>query len=220
VNAKKDTGVSTGGQFVWFAPAKETAKQVTRVSLTGDRSIVRAGSVKVSVQATPKVRHQILDSIHLIDTDHHGCPAVPLFAGRPKWRPKGPPVGQMKDVEAISACRYENAKLRSSIRLTASQATEALAAIVRTRVLGYGPYPFSVDCVPDVIPLADQILLKLGAGTVALRYEGCLMPGLDDGTGVHLLNRDAVQPFLVGPNRISSWTNPHLTEVLRPDRSY
>lgn len=213
---KKETEVSTGGQFVWFEPAKETTNQVTRVSLTGDRSIVRAGNVKVSVQTTAKVRHQILDSIHLIDTDHNGCPAVPPFAGRPDWRPKGLKITKLKDAKEISACRYEDAELRSSIRLTGKEATEALTAMRQTRILGYGPSPLAAECVPDKIPRADQILLKLDQGTIALRYAGCLLPGLDDGTDVHILSRKAVQPFLAEPNRVNSWTKPHLTEILRP----
>ncbi len=207
VEDARDSETGRGGQFVWFEPAQKTTNQVARISLDRDRSIARAGSVKISVQATPKLRHQILDSIRLIDTDHNGCPVAPPFAGRPQWRPKGPKISTLEVSKGISACRYVNAELRSSTRLTGNAAANALAAVQQTKILGYGPNPPAADCVARLVSLFDQILLKFDAGTIALRYSGCFVPGLDDGTDVHGLTRKALQPFLAGPNQFNDGTN-------------
>lgn len=174
-------------------------------TVRGDRAAIQVGLVRIYVQAPEPVRQRILDSIQFIDTDHHGCPVDAPYTGKPAWRPQGPEVTEYTDVKSISACRYSEARLISSLRLTAEQATDALAAIARAPKDG-GPFPPAASCVPVEVEAEgiEQLVLQVDAatpGTLSLRYGGCSSTGLDDGVTVRTLTRDSVTPFVQGANR-------------------
>ncbi|MDP9828813.1 hypothetical protein [Kineosporia succinea] len=217
--------IAVGGEYLWFDVATPAVDWVYDEDLLGDpfstgpdSEMFRAGLVTVEVQAPPAVRRAIIDSVELTDTDHHGCAAEAPDDGDVDWRPDGPAVTELTDVTAVSACSYSNAVLRSSTRLTGAEAAAAVGAITRAPV-GGGPNSIVSDCVPDEILVMEHIVLQIEASpdkVVDLRHGGCFHRGLDDGVTVRTLTREAVQPFVTGPNEVRSWTGEELDPILRP----
>ncbi|GLY19795.1 hypothetical protein Kisp01_68090 [Kineosporia sp. NBRC 101677] len=206
-----DERYGSTGQFVWFG-VEEPAMEVVRLEKVKGRAVVhrgraaiQVGMVRVYVRAPEPIRQQILNSIEFTDIDHNSCPAQAPYAGDPSWRPDGPDVTKYQEIRSISACRYADAELVSSLRLTGEKATDALAAIARAPE-GGGPFHPAASCVPVEVEAEgiEQLVLQVDAatsGTISLRYGGCSSTGLDDGVTVRTLTRDSVTPFLQGPNR-------------------
>ncbi|GAA3626863.1 hypothetical protein GCM10022223_50170 [Kineosporia mesophila] len=218
------TMLESGGEFVWFgadagpgAPAR-VAGRIGNAQMTGERAYLQAGLVTVAVQAPEVLRQKIIDSIGLVNTDQNGCSAKAPFAGNPDWRPQAVAVTELVGIEAVSACQYVEAHLRSSTRLTGDEAVRAVRAITEAP-LGAGPNSPASECVPDEITTMEHLVLQIDAerpGVVDLRYGGCFHRGLDDGTTVRTLTRAAVQPFVQGPNRVWGWSGDELSGILEP----
>lgn len=209
-----DTQVDVGGRFVWFGVEEPTAepariaKQLSDPVVQGDRAAIQAGVVRIYVQVEADIRQKILDSISFTEVDHNGCSADAPYKGNPAWRPQGPAVDEITDVQSITACRYSDARLLSSLRLNGDQAQEAQAALAAAPE-GGGPFNPAASCVPVEMEAeaVEQIVLQIDAAqdaTVSLRYGGCSSTGQDDGTTVRTLTRESLLPFVQGPNRISA----------------
>jgi hypothetical protein len=133
------------------------------------------------------------------------CSTVAPYAGNPTWRPSGPAVEEITEVQSITACRYINARLLSSLRLEGEEATAAAQAMIAAPE-GGGPFDPAASCVPVDMEAegVEQLVLYVDAktdATISLRYGGCSSNGQDDGTTVRALTTESLAPFLQGPNR-------------------
>lgn len=138
------------------------------------------------------------------------CPADAPYAGNPRWRPTGPAVTELTDVQSVTACTYADVRLRSSQRLNAEDSRKVVAAIVAAPE-GGGPFNPAASCVPveEEDEAAERLVLQIDAATdatVSLRF-GCSSAGMDDGHTVRTLTRAAVQPFFPNPDQVTiqSW---------------
>lgn len=139
---------------------------------------------RVAVQAAEPVRRQILSTLTVLDQrDHNDCDLTSPSADNAEWRPTGPPVTELTDVKAVSACNYAGGALISSVRLHGPAAARAIAA-VRKAPFGAGPTSPSEDCLPDDLTAVEHLILRVesasGPGSIVLRYGGCFHRGFDD----------------------------------------
>jgi hypothetical protein len=213
------TAMKTGGEFVWLSSEKKApAKGISDPVVTGDRATVTAGTTTVAVQAEPALRARILATVQVITTDHNGCPVKAPFTGNPDWRPAGPAVTGITGVKSIAACSYSGALLASSLVVQGKQAVAALGSVADAPV-GGGPNSPADECVPDDLVMMEQLVLQVdasGPAEIGVRYGGCFHRGIDDGITLRKLTRAAVQPFVGGPNRITSWQGEALGPIVAP----
>lgn len=221
-----DTTLSTGGQFVWFGTGDyqqhwpSDREQLTSWVTTGDRVTFELAGERIAIQAPRALQQQILDTVQVVDNDENGCPSVAPFEGDQEWRPSGPAVTELGKVKSVSACKYGGAQLGSSVKLKGPKARRAIAAIAKAPE-GGGPYTPAANCAQpeDLVAMSQIVLLVEGEkqGTIGLRWDGCRHRGLDDGTTVRKLTRQAVRPFVTGPNTVSAWTGgERMARILLP----
>lgn len=225
------TRVDRLGTFVAFEAALGPAEQ--QETTEGDRTTVRAGVVEVLVQAEPTLRRRIVDSIRHISVDANGCPVSEPISQNPGRRPHpAADVTRLSGVRAVSACKYSlqeglndnrltGPTLVSSLRLEAEAATQAVAAI-KAAPLGGGP-DNPDQCLPEVSFGDEAIVLTVtsdqGTSVIYLRYSGCDHNGFDDGVNRRALTKEAVTPFITGPNMITSGfsASANKVDILAPD---
>jgi hypothetical protein len=204
------------GTFVAFATALGPAVQ--QQTTEGDRTTVRVGMVEVLVQAEPALRRRIVDTIRQITVDANGCAVSNPISQAPGRRPHpAVDVTQLSGVRAVSACKYSlqdrlgddrltGPTLLSSLRLEGAAAVQAIA-VTATAPLGGGP-DNPAQCLPEVSYGDEAIVLTVtsdqGTSVIYLRYSGCDHNGFDDGINRRALTKEAVAPFIAGPNRITS----------------
>jgi hypothetical protein len=225
--------VSTGGTFVWFAdapdpadpgdqadPAKSANSAESAESAQdrlggseGDREVITLGPVRVAIQAPAALRRQIRSTMRRVSTDSSGCPVSnPLPRGRPSGATA---VADLTGVSSVTACRYAGS-LFSSLRLTGPAAGRAIAAVAAAPVGGgpNDPPSCATASVSDRQGIVLLVTADQGSATILLRYQGCDHHGFDDGHAVRTLTRDAVEPFVAGPNAVNAFSG-ELAGVLR-----
>lgn len=201
--ADPGTLIKNAGTFVWFEDP--IGRRPADVKVTGDRATLTLAGVMVSVQAAKALRDRILSTVHEIPDGIAGCPGTHPISKDPGWRPAGPPVEDLTGVSAVSVCKYTRSNLlRSFLVLTGASASRAVAAIVKSPIGGGPDNPN--DCLPQVAYGEEAIVLRIqsdqGVSEVVLRYSGCDHHGFDDGSRVRTLTRQAVAPFVAGPNQV------------------
>lgn len=180
----------------------------------GDRITVQLNGVAVTVQTEQPLRDQIVETIHWVDTDVHGCAATHPISTDSAWRPTGPPLDDLTGVAELSVCRYElrgswhsipavlAGSLKSSSRMVGQDARATLKNIVEAPV-GGGPNS-PETCAPDFRYGDEVIVLKptsdSGQSQVVVRYSGCDHHGFDDGHEIRTLTAEAIAPLVEGPN--------------------
>ena len=206
------------GQVVsleWTLDAPGTTRE-------GDRTTVVVQGVAVAVQAEEELRDRIVATVHEVDgpRDVYGCPVTDPVWTDPGRRPDpSVDITTLSGVAALSVCRYALADpaarvpgdrdpLVSSLRITGAAAQEVVSAIAAAPPGGGPDNPR--DCLPDYSYGDDLMVLHVtsdaGESTVHARYSGCDHNGFDDGVTVRRLTREAMQPLLAGPNRLSSFS--------------
>jgi hypothetical protein len=204
------------GTFVAFESALDPAEQ--QVTTEGDRTTVRFGRVEVLVQAEPALRRRIVDTIRQVSVDANGCPVSDPISRAPSRRPHpAVDVSRLSGVRAVSACKYSlqdglddkpltGPTLLSSLRLEGEAAARAVAAIAAAPPGGGPDRPD--QCLPEVSYGSEAIVLtvtsELGTSVIYLRYSGCDHNGFDDGINRRALTKQAVAPFITGPNIITT----------------
>jgi hypothetical protein len=214
------TLVATTGTFVAFeAAALSASSGSVGPTVEGDRVTVRMGESKISVQAAQPLRDQILATIHRVAVDHNGCPVTDPITADPGRQPADPiAVRELTGVRRVATCRYElngryvartgSSSLISSIQLVGTPAAEAIAAVAAAPKGGGPDSPET--CTVEVSFGEEVVVLRITSdrreSQVHLRFSGCDHNGLDDGVTVRRLTKESVAPFLVGANRIFSFS--------------
>ncbi|GAA4949833.1 hypothetical protein [Actinoplanes utahensis] len=175
----------------------------------GDRTTVRIAGVEVVIQAEKELRRRIAATVHRVRTDAYGCPATHPISAKPDLRPlPATDVATLRDVTALSLCRYElgpsGAFLIAGSRLEGPAAGQALAQIVQAPAGGGPDWPRS--CLPEVAYGEEAMVLRTGGSEIFLRYDGCSGHGFDDGVIVRRLSRTGAAPFAGGPHSTSMIT--------------
>ncbi len=219
------------GTFVAFETA--TGPATDPVTTEGDRTTVRVGRVDVLVQAEPTLRRRIVDTIRQVSVDSNGCPVSDPISQDPGRRPHpAVNVTRLSGVRAVSACKYSlqdglsgrrltGPTLVSSLRLQGEAAVQAVAEIAATP-LGGGP-DNPDQCLPEVSYGDEAIVLTAasdqGTSVIYLRYSGCDHNGFDDGINRRALAKEAVAPFITGPNVITMGFSgsANKVDILMPD---
>ncbi len=126
----------------------------------------------------------ILDSVHLVDIDHVGCPT-----GRPRVARVADSGGGFvtREPAAISICYYGGRAtypLQSSAQLTDEPARQLATALNAARP-GGNPNPPEGTCVQEAPPVPDAVLLVRAADgrltMVWVTYSSCTGRGMDNG---------------------------------------
>lgn len=214
------SSIVRAGTFIWFSKSMDTAEKP--VVVMGDRATLTLAGVELSVLAPAVMREAILDTLHTIAGGTNGCPLTHPISDDPAWRPmSADPVEGLTGVTAVSACRYGEGFLVSSVRLEGGAAKEAVANVV-TASGGGGPNS-PQTCAKSYAYGEEAIVLEIiasqGQGEVVMRYDGCDHHGFDDGHSVRTLTHDAVRPFFAGPNRIDSYSSALGTIMSEPAAS-
>ena len=210
-----ETLIENTGQVVGFS---RTEDRSDGVSHEGDRTTVRLHGVVATVQARPVLRRRIVETVHRVGVDSFGCPATHPISNDPDRRPEPADVAGLKEVSAVSACKYELARgpsspeprLLSSLQVEGAAAARAIQDVARAPVGGGPDNP--AQCLPSVSYGDDVIVLRVrssaGRSDIVMRYSGCDHNGFDDGVAVRSLTAAAVAPFVAGPNAVFSFDGP------------
>ena len=205
----KNTG--TVVELAWaHEPVQERAE--------GDQEVRRIGDVVVRVIAPARLRERILATVHEAEVDANGCP-MHLPAGFEPGDPPEPAIDltALTGVTSVAACRYpvqtldptdEPIPLFSSLALSGESAESVVSAFVEAPAGGGPDNPES--CSPD-FSYGDEMLVVLvdsdqGRSAVHVYYSGCDHNGIDDGTTVRALTREAVQPLIADANQPWGWS--------------
>jgi hypothetical protein len=220
------TLISNTGTFVVFGD-----RTVAETQREGDRTTVTINGISLAVQALPRLREQIVATIHAVAVDSNGCPATHPISTAPEMTPDpAVAVGTLTAVTAVAACHYavlagvnagaNGPQLLSSLRLTAGAAQAAINGIAQAP-RGGGPNAPST-CAVDYSYGDDLIVLSVTSGQtrneIYLRYSGCDHNGFDDGTGIRSLTAKVVAPFIAEPNAILGFSGPaSKIKILHPE---
>lgn len=206
--------IREAGTFVWFSKSMGEAEK--QVVVEGDRATRTRAGVELRVQAPESLRDAILNTLRTIAQGTNGCPLTHPISENPAWRPASRTrVKGLTDVTAVTACKFGEGFLISSVKLEAGAASNAVAEVVAAPDCGGPDSPHT--CVKSsaygdgVIVL--EIVAKQGTREVVMRYDGCDHHGFDDGQSVRTLTHDAVKPFLAGPNSLTSYSSD-LADIL------
>lgn len=196
------------GTFVWFS--KSLGKPEEPVVLQGDRATLTRVGIVFSVQAPVAIRNAILDTLHTIANGTNGCRLTHPISNDRAWRPasKGG-LETFTNISAITACKYDEEFLVSSVRLEGENAVKAVANIVAAPIGGGPDSPHT--CAKSVAYGEEAIVLEVttdkGLREVVMRYDSCDHHGFDDGHSVRTLTRDGVRSFIAGSNRLNSYSS-------------
>lgn len=213
--------IEKAGTFVWFSKSVDTTENA--VVVKGDRATLTAVGIELRVQAPKAMRDAILGTLHPIPRGTNGCPLTHPISDNPAWRPSPrDPVEELTGVTTISACKYGEEFLVSSVKLKAKEAAKAFSHVAAAPS-GGGPNS-PKTCTKDSA-YGDQFIVlevsaKQGRSEVVMRYDGCDHHGFDDGHAVRTLTRDAVHPFVSGPNRLTTYSSDLaaiLAELTNPE---
>lgn len=206
--------IKKGGTFVWFSKSLDKAERP--VVVEGDRATLTRAWIDLKVQAPEAMRKAILHTLRTIPHGANGCPLTHPISDNPAWRPGSPGrVESLTGVTSVTACKYGEGFLVSNVHMEAAAARKAVAGVVSAPDGGGPDSPHT--CVKSsaygegVIVL--EIVSKQRNTEVVMRYDGCDHHGFDDGHSVRALTHDAVHPFLVGPNRLTSYSSD-LADIL------
>jgi hypothetical protein len=184
----------------------------------GDRRTVLLGGVDVVVQTRdPGLRDRIAATVHRVDVDWAGCPADDVVAEHPDQRPAASiGLDVVTGVTSVTACQYavqppqmyRMPPLLASAELVGQDAQDLVAALASAPP-GGGPNAPDT-CLPEV-SYGDQILVLAihsaeGVERVVVTYTGCDHNGIDDGTTVRTLTRDAMAPLTQDALALSSFS--------------
>lgn len=199
--------IEKAGTFVWFS--KSLVRSAKPVVVEWDRVTLTRAGVELRVQAPESMRDAILDTVHTIAQGTNGCPLTHPITDNPAWRPGSQArVESLTDVTAVSACKYGEGFLVSSVKLDAGAARNAVAEVVSAAGGGGPDSPRS--CTKDSAygdgAIVLEVVAKQGNTEVVMRYDGCDHHGFDDGHSVRTLTHDAVKPFIAGPNRLATYS--------------
>jgi hypothetical protein len=211
------TLMTNTGTFVAFDTSRGGGPSIAPDE--GDRTTVVLGAVLIAVQAEPKLREQIVATIHQDRADHNGCPVVDPISADPGRRPAGGvAAAELSGVQGVAACKYAvhgridgpaagAATLVSSLRITGTPAADVVAAVAAAPA-GSGP-DLPESCLGEVSYGDEAVVLRVesaaGPAQIYLRYSGCDHNGLDDGTTMRRLTKAAVLPFVQGANAVQSF---------------
>ncbi|MGQ0632392.1 MAG: hypothetical protein ACT4P1_15335 [Sporichthyaceae bacterium] len=221
--------IRNGGTYVNFVSADENLRD------EGDRIVLRRGDLAVVIQAPKELRDQIAATVHTnTGTDAAGCSLEHPLGEDRRWRPPAVAVTSLSDVERVAACKYslprggvpdegeggEGPDLISSLVIEGSAAQDSITEVAGAPV-GGGPNS-PQNCSEDS-SYGDEAIALFATRTsgevvtIVLRYDGCVAGGFDDGTEVRTLTRNAVTPFIAGPNRPNSFQS-NKGKILSPKR--
>lgn len=211
-----DVLLDNTGVLLAFEPVVSGTPQVTTIA---DRQVVELDGVRVIILAEPALREQIAATVHAVEVDFAGCPASHPIAENIDWRPSAIDVATVDDIESVAACHYvltdtprETPPLTGS-RLLASDTARELVAAIADAPQGSGPNA-PETCLHGNPYAAVVLRVVSGAGTseVVVRYSDCVGNGVDDGTQLRELTRDAATLIFDDALRPTSWGG-HLSEV-------
>lgn len=218
-----------GGTYVNFSSAEENLKD------EGDRIVLRRGDLAVVIQAPPQLRDQIAATVHTnSDTDAAGCSLEHPLGEDRTWRPPTVAVESLTDVERVASCKYSLPRggvpdegedgsgpdLISSLVIEGAAAQDSITGVASAPVGGGPNSPQNCSEDSSYGDEAIALVVTRTSGdivTIVLRYDGCVAAGFDDGTEVRTLTRDAVTPFIAGPNRPNSYQSSK-GKILSPTR--
>ncbi|RYU13932.1 hypothetical protein [Nocardioides iriomotensis] len=178
----------------------------------GDRRTVVAGKVAVLVQtADPALRARIAETVRAVEVTSTGCPMDHPLAHDPGRRPEpGTGLADLVDVRSVTACKYavdrpgdrtDLPPLTATRQFTGQSARDLVAALAAAPAGGGPNRPDS--CLPEYAYGDEVLLLDIrhaeGVEHVVVTYAGCDHNGIDDGTTVRRLTREAVRPLVDGP---------------------
>jgi hypothetical protein len=220
----KETLTRHTGNIVAFESAA-----LDRVPDTGDRRTVVVGDAAVIIQTNdPTLRDRIAGTVHQITVDAAGCPVADPVAEDPSDRPMAAAeLATITGVRSVAACKYavhrpEGAgrvpPLLASRTFAGPAATDLVHALVAAPV-GGGPNA-PEDCMPEY-SYGDELLVLLiaheeGTLRVKVTYSGCDHNGIDDGTTMRRLTREAMASLNSGPLAVSSYSGV-LRGILSPN---
>lgn len=173
-----------------------------------------AGSTVLVVTTKQRaLAEQILDSAE-VEPEHAPCPPASPVAGPLGSRPKNATdLTQLAPVEEVVLCQYEPVvdpvdaklpRLRATARLTGSKARTLVSNLAAAPVNTSSCEPAPLDGLPQL-----AVVARVGTGDRAsdihIAASGCpdgdagMAGGIDDGTTLRLLTREACQRVLTPP---------------------
>ncbi|WP_191564118.1 hypothetical protein [Janibacter melonis] len=200
--------VAVAGTFVDMSPSRDLRYRVPKVAdgeSTGDRTTRIVGATAIEVQARQPLRDQILATITPLPvTGANGCRRDVPLVDDPSWRPAAQRLPRPDPVTDVAVCTYDigaDGGLRAATQLPSS-------AIRRTvEALSSAPQGGTPDRSVCSGSYGDQVTLLRMSDTsgrtheVVLRYAGCAHRGIDDGSTVRALTKQALADVLIGPHR-------------------
>jgi hypothetical protein len=223
-NPRPETLIKNTGLVVGL----DTTAEPPGTRQEGDQTTVRLDGVLITVNAPAALRQRIVETVHRVQVDSHGCPATHPISQRPQQRPAKPvSLPSLRAVASVSACKFAlaggpygaNPRLMSALRLDGSAAAAAIREAAKAP-LGGGPDD-PADCLPSVSYGDEAIVLLVrsaaGPTEIVLRYAGCDHNGFDDGGSVRSLTARAVAPFITGSNTVLNASGgPDKWSMLQP----
>lgn len=208
--------VANTGPFVAFAlgPDLDLPEE-------GDRTIVRAGSGGVVIQAPADLRAQIATTVHAIaESDFNSCPLDHPITADAAYRPRPLDAAAASEIEAITVCKYPlpgragqavpGPSLMSSLRLEAPEAQHALAAMLAAPTGGGPNRSDPKKCALDYGYGFEAYVVRierpgLSPAEVVVHYSGCTHNGIDDGQTVRTLTAESLAWLVAEPNTPSGF---------------
>ncbi|MET4079520.1 hypothetical protein [Janibacter sp. UYMM211] len=215
--------VAVAGTFVDMSPSRDLRYRVPKVTdgdTTGDRATRIVGQTAIEVQAAQPLRNQILATITPLPASGvNGCRRdVPLIDD-PSWRPAAQPMPEPDAIADVAVCTYDlgtGGRLRAATQLPDSAIRRTADAIAAAPI---GGIPDPKNCRDDY---GDRItLLRMGDTSgrtheVVLRYSGCAHRGIDDGSTIKSLTKQALADALSGAHQPDGF-GMELSDVIPED---
>lgn len=199
--------VPVAGTFVDLRPARDLRRSGPTIRdghTTGDRTTRIVGSTAIEVQARQPLRDQILATITPLPvTGANGCRRDVPLVDDPSWRPAAQRLPRPDSVTDVAVCTYDigaDGGLRAATQLPSSAIRRTVEAITSAP---QGGTPDRSVCSGSY---GDQVTLLRMSDTsgriheVVLRYSGCAHRGIDDGSTVRALTKQALSDVLIGPH--------------------